>query len=251
MRYIYGPVYSWRLGHSLGVDLLSQTRKICTFGCSYCQIGKKTSYTLERKIFVPTAEIIREIKNIPGVYIDYITFSGRGEPTLAKNLGEVIRRVKKIRKEKIAVLTNSSLLYRKDVRKALLPADLVACKLDAASPSTFAVINKGAKGVKLSNIIDGIKQFRKIYKGRLALQIMFLKGNMNQAPEVARLAKSINPDEVQLNTPLRHKVYGALSKKEMSGIMKYFKAFNVTSVYDKPKKSVAPINRKETSRRRG
>ena len=93
-KYIYGPVPSWRLGSSLGIDLLSQEKKICNFDCIYCQIGKTESYTAERKVYIPVKKVIDELKFVPLVNIDYITLSGRGEPTLAKNLGEVIDAIK-------------------------------------------------------------------------------------------------------------------------------------------------------------
>ena len=87
---------------------------------------------MRRKIFVPTYSIISEIRKLPGnTKIDYLTFSGSGEPTLAKNLGELIKEVKKIRKEPVAVITNSALLGEREVREDLLKADLVMAKLDA------------------------------------------------------------------------------------------------------------------------
>ncbi|MFH1338585.1 MAG: radical SAM protein, partial [Candidatus Omnitrophota bacterium] len=90
-RYVYGPVASWRLGISLGIDLLSAAGKICNFDCIYCQLGKGSRYAEKPKACVKTSEIIKELKELPGLKIDYITFSGRGEPTLAKNLGQAIR----------------------------------------------------------------------------------------------------------------------------------------------------------------
>ncbi|MCM8765044.1 MAG: radical SAM protein, partial [Candidatus Omnitrophica bacterium] len=107
-RYIYGPVSSWRLGASLGIDLLSWKKKICSFNCVYCQIGKTDIFSCERRIFVPTDEVINEFKQLPEVEIDYYTFSGRGEPTLARNLKEVAEWIRKEKKGRCALLTNSS-----------------------------------------------------------------------------------------------------------------------------------------------
>ncbi|MFC1805334.1 radical SAM protein, partial [Candidatus Omnitrophota bacterium] len=125
LQYIYGPVPSWRLGSSLGIDPISRSKKICSFDCTYCQLGKTEIFSDQRQVFVPTNKIIEEFKLVPLIQIDYITFSGVGEPTLASNLGEAIRGVKEIRKERIAVLTNSSLIDRDDVKRDLLLADLV------------------------------------------------------------------------------------------------------------------------------
>ena len=99
-KYIYGPVPSWRLGSSLGIDPLSQKGKVCTFGCIYCQIGETKLLTDERKTFVRIPDLIDELGSLPPLKIDYITFSGTGEPTLAANLGQMIKAIKKIRKEK-------------------------------------------------------------------------------------------------------------------------------------------------------
>ncbi|MCK5584343.1 MAG: radical SAM protein, partial [Elusimicrobiales bacterium] len=132
-KYIFGPVPSWRLGSSLGVDLISGTRKTCSFDCVYCQVGRTLKLSSRREVFVKKSEILKEIKSLPKAKIDYITFSGMGEPTLAKNLGELIKAVKKVRPEKVAVLTNSSVLNRKDVRDELMEADFVIAKLDASN----------------------------------------------------------------------------------------------------------------------
>src|SRR3989338_4876143 len=101
-RYIYGPVPSWRLGRSLGIDPISRENKVCTFNCVYCQLGHVQLFSDKRDVFVPTEDIIKEINSLPDLKIDYITFSGKGEPPLAENLGGIIREIKKIRDEKIA-----------------------------------------------------------------------------------------------------------------------------------------------------
>ncbi|MDP8229742.1 MAG: radical SAM protein [Candidatus Gorgyraea atricola] len=231
-KYIYGPVDSWRLGRSLGVDLISGDDKICTFDCVYCQVGKIATFSDKREIFVPTEEIVGEIKSFPPLEIDYITFSGRGEPTLAKNLGEVIREIRKIRDEKTAVITNASLIDKKDVQDDLALADFVMLKLDSPSKELFLKINQPLKGVELNKVLKGIKEFKSKYKGKLALQIMFIEANKGLAEEIARLAKDIDPDEVQINTPLRPCDIKPLSKKEIDAIKLHFNGMSVVSVYD-------------------
>ena len=250
-KYIYGPVPSWRLGSSLGIDPISQREKICTFDCVYCQLGKTENFTGERKIFIPVTKIIEELDLLPQVQIDYITFSGRGEPTLAGNLGRMIKAIKKIRKEKIAVLTNSSLLNRKDVQEDLLQADFVVAKLDADSQKVFDIVNKPMEAIKFDSIVEGIKDFRGIYKGKLALQIMLIDENKKYARNIAQLAKDINPDEVQINTPLRPCNVKPLSKTELTEIESYFDGLKVVSVYNAVKKKVKPISNKDTLKRRG
>lgn len=234
----------------MGVDPISSARKICSFDCVYCQVRRAKPYTGSRKIFVPTDEIISEIRSLPAVKLDYITFSGAGEPTLAKNLGQIIRAIRKIRGERIAVLTNSSLIYRKDVQKDLQLADFVAAKLDASSTSLFKKINRPKPGLRFDRVVKGIKEFKAKYKGRLALQIMFMGENISCAGEIARLAEEIDPDEVQINTPLRPCGIKSLSRKDMDKIKGYFRNMDVSSVYDAKRKKVKPINMEGMTKRR-
>jgi len=250
-KYIYGPVPSWRLGSSVGIDPISDKKKVCSFDCIYCQLGRTRVYAKKRKTFVPTEKVIEEMESLPQVDIDYITFSGRGEPTLAKNLGKMITAVKSIRKEPIAVLTNASFLHDKGVRGDLSKADFVVAKLDAASESVFKKINGPARGINLAKVVGGIKKFLSEYTGKLALQIMFVKENEKEAEEIAQLAREIGADEIQLNTPLRPCAVKPLSKRKMKEIEKYFKGLNVISVYTSVRKKVKPVSGKDTLKRRG
>lgn len=255
-RYIYGPVSSWALGRSLGIDPVSSDRgKVCAFDCIYCQIGKTAILSSERKVFAPASKIIEEIKALPALEVDYITFSGAGEPTLAENLGRIIREVKKIRKEKIAVLTNAGLIDRKDVQEDLALADLVVAKFDAAEETLFTGINKPANGIKFERIVKGLKEFRLRYKGKLALRVMCIKENKGYAEDIARLAALIKPDEIQINTALRPCGVKPLAKKELDEIKKFFSAtggdMNIISVYDAKKKKTTPVSKDATLRRRG
>lgn len=250
-RYIYGPVPSWRLGSSLGIDPISAEAKACSFDCTYCQLGLGGNTTLERRVFVSVDEVAGELESLPESHIDYITFSGTGEPTLAKNLGRMIKAVKESRPEKIAVLTNSSLISRPDVREELLPADLVVCKLDAHSQVLFESINRPAGGLRIRDIAGAIKSFRKIFPGRLALQVMLVGSNIAGAREIAEIAREIAPDEIQLNTPLRPCAEKPLPRRDLDGAREHFRGCRVMSVYEAEKKKVAPMSRKDTLRRRG
>jgi wyosine [tRNA(Phe)-imidazoG37] synthetase (radical SAM superfamily) len=250
-RYIYGPVSSWRLGCSLGIDPLSEKEKICTFDCVYCQLGKTKVFTDERKVFVLAERIIEEIQSLPDVPIDYITFSGRGEPTLAKNLGQMIREVRKVRSEKIAVITNSTLLNRKDVREDLLLADFVLAKLDAGGQEVFERINRPFEKIPFTSVLEGIRNFKNIFEGKLALQIMFIKENEKYASDIARIAREINPDEVEINTPLRPCGVEPLSETALNDVMALFTGLRCVSVYEAEKKKVETISDEDTLIRRG
>jgi len=255
-KYIYGPVPSWRLGSSLGIDLLSQEEKICNFDCVYCQLGATKEYTLKRKTYVPVEEVIEELGALPDANIDYITFSGRGEPCLAANLGAAIKAVKLIRKEPVAVLTNSSLMALEQVRKELVLADLVVAKLDACSLESLRDINRPATGVEFNAILDGIKNFRKEHKGKLALQTMFIDGNKNEVGRFIQMTNYIRPDEVQINTPLRPSPVKPLAKEGIFRIKDDFvsscRALSVVCAYDERVfENIVSLSDEDTLKRRG
>lgn len=191
------------------------------------------------------------MKTLPPLKLDYITFSGAGEPTLAKNLGEIIKEIRKLRKAKIAILTNSSIIYKKDVQKDLLLADFVIAKLDAHNHPLFAKINKPIKTIKFDNILKGLKEFRSRYKGKFALQLMFIEENKDYAGEIARLARRLKPDEIQINTPLRPCGVKPLPRKELDKIKKFFKDTNYVSIYEARRKKVKAISEEDTLKRRG
>jgi wyosine [tRNA(Phe)-imidazoG37] synthetase (radical SAM superfamily) len=219
--------------------------------CLYCQLGKTSLFCNERREFVPTEEIIREIECLPPMKIDHFTFSGRGEPTLAKNLGDMIRALRKIRQEKIAVITNSTLLNREDVERDLLLCDTVVAKLDAFDQVLLIAINKVMHGIHFKDIFKGLKTFRKNFKGKLALQIMFIRENQDYASQIAELTREINPDEVELDTPLRPCGVEPLTPGELDELKTFFKGLPVISVYDRERQFIPPLDMKETKRRHG
>ncbi len=200
---IYGPVKSWRLGKSLGVDVLC-IDSICSFECVYCQLGKINRVSLKRDIFVSTKKILEDLKNSDWQEAEVITFSGSGEPTLAKNLGEVIEKIRKMTGKPIIILTNSTLLNSKKVRSEISQATKIFCKLDAWSDDILHRIDRPPQALSLESIITGIKHLRKEFAGFLAIQTMILR--QPKAFEIEKLAeilRSIKPDEVQLNVPNR------------------------------------------------
>lgn len=249
-KYLYGPVYSWRLGRSLGVDPLSAVEKICNMNCVYCQLGKTDQLTNERKIYIPTQSILDEIQQIPLHFVDYITFSGRGEPTLAKNLGEMIRGIKNLRHEQVAVITNSSLMALEEVRKDLMEADFVLAKLDVSTQFNFNQINR-SETLNLDEIVGGIMNFRTGFKGKLALQVMLIDENIDTIQDIASLAKSLHPDEVQLNTPLRPGGSKPLTRWQLEKAKRFFKKIQVVTVFDAPTKEYTPMDEPATLSRHG
>jgi wyosine [tRNA(Phe)-imidazoG37] synthetase (radical SAM superfamily) len=223
---LYGPVPSRRLGFSLGIDFIPF--KKCTLDCIYCQLGHTPKKTVTRKTYVPASKIWPQIvqKIDSGLQIDFITFSGSGEPTLNTDIGKLIRKIKKNTDIPVAVLTNGTLLQHADVRKALLAADLVIPSLDAATQDVFEKINRPHPSLRIEGHIAGLKKFRQIYQGQLWLEVLLVKG-INDSSEHLKTLKAkiseIDPDKVQLNTVVRppaEKSAHALSQDELESIKK-------------------------------
>jgi wyosine [tRNA(Phe)-imidazoG37] synthetase (radical SAM superfamily) len=248
---IYGPVPSWRLGRSLGIDLISTKGKTCSFDCIYCQLGKTVHPEVERKEFVSLDRLAQELKSVAGIAADYVTFSGVGEPSLASNLAEAIRLVRSALNLPVAVLTNSSLVSREDVRQELSLADVVVAKVDAPSEELFGKINRPFGKQTLAEILKALLLFRKEYQGKLALQMMFVEANDSHAAEMAKIAEQLLTDEVQLNTPLRPCAVTPLGTQQMAIIRAAFSGIrNVVTVYEAYKPEVTPLNQAETWLRR-
>lgn len=248
---IYGPVPSWRLGRSLGIDLLSTKGKTCSFDCIYCQLGRATNKLAERREFVSIKELEKSLDSVRGIDADYATFSGMGEPSLASNLGEAIELTKSVLKLPVAVLTNSSLMTRDDVRHELGLADVVVAKLDAPDEDLFDKINRPVTRQTLAKILKALRLFRKEYGGKLALQMMFMESNKGCAVNMAKIAGQLFPDEIQINTPLRPCGVSPLTPEEIAIIVQEFSNFeNVVTVYSALKPEVMPFDLAETLRRR-
>jgi wyosine [tRNA(Phe)-imidazoG37] synthetase (radical SAM superfamily) len=182
--------------------------KTCTLDCVYCQCGRTTCKTTRRESFYRPADIIAAVRHAVAVSPrpDYLTFSGEGEPTLNSDLGRLVRQLKAAFRIPVAVITNSTLLTRADVRRELYAADLVVPSLDAADQQTFARVDRGHRGLQVADIIAGLRTFRQHYRGRLWLEILLCK-DINDSPEhLVRLRHAvadIAPDRVQLNTVVR------------------------------------------------
>ncbi len=250
MKAVYGPVASWRLGRSLGIDPTCSKKKACSFNCAYCQLGVG-EMVCGRREFVTLKKLGTDLEAIKGVGADVITFSGTGEPTLAKNLGEMIDLARTVSGLPIAVITNSSLLPLKEVRQTLCKADIVLAKLDAPDEALFQEINRPCAGMHFKEYLEGIETFRKEFHGKFALQIMFIEPNKASAGQLAALAKGINPDEIQINTPLRPCFVKALSREELGAIKHAFRGLqNVKCVYGAELPKVAPIDLEEVYKRK-
>jgi wyosine [tRNA(Phe)-imidazoG37] synthetase (radical SAM superfamily) len=204
--FVYGPVPSRRLGFSLGVDILPF--KTCTLDCVYCQLGPSSRTTVRRRTFFEPEAVLRQVRKAvaSGARIDHITFSGSGEPTLNRSLGEIIRGIKRETHIPVVVLTNGTLLHRRDVRRDLREADVVVPNLDAATPGLFARVNRPDKALGLNRMLEGLAAFRREFKGEIWLEVMLVAGVNDSPGHVRKLRKivdAVGADKVQLNTVVR------------------------------------------------
>lgn len=207
MKHTYGPVPSRRLGISLGVDLVP--KKICTYDCIYCQIGRTTRQTIERREYFSPRSILRDVTGALkewGDTVNYLAISGSGEPTLNSAIGTVIQGIKKMTKTPVAVITNSSLINLEAVRTSLLQADVIMPSLDAVTPSVFQTINRPHPSLDITEIIQGLTDFRREYEGQLWLEILLCRGVNDWGEEIEgfrQAIRTIRPDRVHLNTVVR------------------------------------------------
>jgi wyosine [tRNA(Phe)-imidazoG37] synthetase (radical SAM superfamily) len=208
--YTFGPVPSRRLGLSLGVDVIP--KKLCSLDCVYCEVGATDKRGLARKEYLPARDILAEVKDVIAEYpnIDCITISGSGEPTLNSKIGDIIRGIKQMTNIPVAVLTNGTLLSDPEVRKDLMDADIISPSLDAVTPEIFQQVDRPNPKLRIDNIIEGIKTFRKEYHGRMWIEILFVSGMNDQDDEVYKLKQvidEIRPEKIHLNTVVRPPAY--------------------------------------------
>ncbi|MFZ1731144.1 MAG: radical SAM protein [Bacteroidota bacterium] len=203
-KHLFGPVPSRRLGISLGIDLTPQ--KACTLNCVYCECGKTDDLTIERKEYVPTAEVIDELRHClsQDPDLDAVTFSGSGEPTLHSGVGEIIAFMKReFPQYRIVMLTNSTLLHLPEVREALMLADLVVPSLDAVSEDVFRRINRPKHELTSAGLIAGLTTFCDAYEGEVWLEVFIIPG-VNDTPEELALFRQVfdalRVDRIQLNS---------------------------------------------------
>ncbi len=202
--YIFGPVPSRRLGRSLGVDVVPL--KTCTFDCIYCQLGRTTNKTIERREWVPLDLVIDELRTKLPTRPEYIAIGGSGEPTLYSRIGELIERIRSMTDIPVAVLTNGSLLWQPAVRDEVRKADVVLPSLDVGDDTLFQIINRPHKAITFDRLLNGLVTFRQELSGHYWLEVMLLAGYTAMEAEVKKIAKrvaKIRPSRVHLNTCIR------------------------------------------------
>ena len=225
---VYGPVSSRRLGRSLGVDLVPF--KTCTYDCIYCQLGHTNDQTTRRAGYVDQDWVLAELKMklehapLP----NYISLAGSGEPTLHAGIGELIVGIKRLTRVPVAVLTNGSLLWDPDVRKALMEADLVMPSLDAGDETTFQQVNRPHRDIAFDAMVDGLAAFSAQFRRLVWLEVMLVDGinaTEREVRKIAALTRRIRPLRVQLNTVSRPPAEGcarAVPAEQLSRLAQCF-----------------------------
>jgi len=205
----FGPVPSRRLGRSLGINNIPA--KHCSYSCLYCQVGPTAGQEdVPRSFYLPN-EIQRSVAqrvdaaHRSGEQIDYLTLVPDGEPTLDVNLAETIELLRPLG-IKIAVISNASLIWRKEVQARLYKADWVSLKVDATNESVWRTVNRPHERLGLDQILNGIRTFAQGFDGVLATETMLLAG-LNDDPVsvngIADFLADVNPDKAYLAVPTR------------------------------------------------
>ena len=209
MSIVFGPIPSRRLGRSLGINNIPH--KVCNYSCIYCQLGSTNYMSIKRQeFFTPQiiySEVVKKVNRLlkAGENIDFITFVPEGEPTFDINLGKTIEKLKEL-KIKIAVITNSSLIWVKEIQDDLMKADLVSVKIDSVFEKIWKNLNRPHGILRLKKIIQGIEEFASKFKGRLITETMLVKGINDSIESIYKTAyfiKQIKPEKAFILVPTR------------------------------------------------
>ncbi|MBR5623660.1 radical SAM protein [bacterium] len=254
-KHIFGPVASRRLGRSLGIDLLPF--KTCTLDCVYCECGRTTELTKQRRDFFPPEEVLSELKDWKeaGNEADIVTLAGSGEPLLALSLEKIIKGIKEITGLPCCLITNGTLFMDPSARRAAMNADIVMPNLDAADEATFKKINRPVEDLSFAEYLEGLQLFCQEYrgKGKIYLEIFLAPGindNEDQIKALSLLSRSLHVDSVQLNTAVRppaDKDVMPIPREEMEKWARYFipKAEVIASYHSAPLKETKNVNEEE------
>ncbi len=210
MSLFYGPVLSRRFGYSLGIDLIPF--KVCVYDCIYCQLGRTTNKTTERKKYIDIdfnefgSTLIKKISECK--YLNYITFSGSGEPTLNSDISKLIGIIKKATNIPVAVLTCGGTLGSDDVINDIIEADIIKISLDAPDNRILKKINRPCTGVDFNKNISGLKKLLDSFSGSIWLEIMIMEGINDSLDHAAKFKELIEDlgegiEKIHINTAVR------------------------------------------------
>jgi len=183
--------------------------KTCSYSCVYCQLGKTRSRTIMRVEYCKPSEVLNVVLNAlsRAKKVDYVTFVGDGEPTLCYGIGQAARLIaKECSDVKLALISNSSIIWRRDVVEDALNFDFVSMKLDAATPTLFKLVNRPHEALRLEAIVSGLTHLSRESSSILAIETVLVKDlndGLWHADALAEVLRVIEPDVVYLNAPIR------------------------------------------------
>ncbi|MCK5800752.1 MAG: radical SAM protein [Deltaproteobacteria bacterium] len=228
----YGPVPSRRLGRSLGINNIPS--KACTYACAYCQVGRTTDMSMERREFYPPEKLITavaarltEVKRLSEP-VDFLSFVPDGEPTLDVNLGREIEALRQFGRP-VAVITNATLLGLPDVRKELATADWVSLKVDTVDEKTWHKLNRPRRTLDLSPLQDGMRSFRRMFTGTLVTETMLVAGlndTARHAEATASFLSLLNPDMAYISVPTRPPAETWVKPPDGEALVRYHDIFD-------------------------
>ena len=205
----FGPVPSRRLGRSLGINNIPP--KACTYSCVYCQLGRTKNMEAEERSFYALEDIQKDVTekidlaHKAGESLDYCTFVPDGEPTLDIYLGKEVEFLKTLG-IKVAVITNSSLIWQKRVQDDLHKADWVSLKIDSVEEEIWRKINRPHGSFDLQKILYGIIEFAKQYEGKLVTETMLVR-DLNESEDQIRMladfVKQLSNETSYISVPIR------------------------------------------------
>lgn len=228
MSIIFGPIPSRRFGKSLGIDL-SPNKKQCNFDCLYCEL-KPADVVSAYDDVVSVDLIMGELKKALEIHndIDIITVTANGEPTLYPYLGELVDEIDKIKEsKKTLILSNGSTVNDANIRYALSKFDSVKLSLDCATDKCLKKLDRPTKGINMSDITEGMLEFRKNFTKPLIIEILFVKNINDNIEEILKLNEfllKLKPARIDISTIDRPPAYkvDALLYEEMMDISKLF-----------------------------
>jgi wyosine [tRNA(Phe)-imidazoG37] synthetase (radical SAM superfamily) len=227
----FGPIHSRRLGMSLGINNIV-SHKVCTYSCIYCQIGLTRLRSSKREQYYEPDQVYRDVKNHlnkieKNCSPEYLTFVANGEPTMDLNLGKEIDLLKNL-KIPVAVITNSSLIYDLQVQEDLMKADWVSVKIDTIDEPVWDKVNQPHQKLVLKEILQGLVDFSKSYKGILTTETMLLKDLNDSEVRVSKTASfisALNPVTAYLSVPIRPPAVKGVKPPSAPVLIKSFQIF--------------------------
>lgn len=249
-KYLFGPVASRRLGISLGVDLVPF--KTCSINCVYCESGATTNLTLKRREYIPVDDVIKQLDELLSTdpEIDYLTFSGAGEPTLNSGIGRVISFVKtNYPAYKICLLTNATLFNDPDLLEEIADIDLCIPSLDASTEDEFKIINRPSPELNFETYVNALIEYCRSSKAEIWLELFIVPGKNDSDESIERfkeIIKLAKPDKVQLNTLDRPGTVDWISPSTEENTMRFIRALEPVI----PVEAVGPFKYKSPALRK-